>query len=271
MARKVLWWSERYINETIKHHRVRQFDVEGMIMVLRSSERRHERHRQRDAWISFAPNGNEPRHGFGDLQILAESVLQPGARVPRERHLDAEIVTYVREGSLAYEDSTGASGVIHAGEFQRLTAGGPFLHSETNASRANVHLFQLRLRPSTVEVEPGREQRRFSAAVRRGGLCLVASADGRRGSLTIRQDALIYSAMLDRGQHVVHALLDRRGAWLHVVHGEVTLDGVALAAGDGAGLIAERAVSLTASEASEILLIDLGEPLPSSLGPGGAA
>lgn len=239
-------------------------------MVLRSGERRHERRRQRDAWLSFALDAGEPRPGFGDLQVLAESVLQPGARVPRRSRLDTEIITYVREGSLAYEDSTGASGVIQAGEFQRLTAGRTMLHSETNASRADVHFFQLWVRPSAIEVGPGREQRRFSSADRRGGLCLVASTDGRRGSLRIRQDALVYSAMLDRGQHVVHALLDRRGAWVHVVDGEVALDGIVLATGDGAGVVADRAVSLTAREASEILLVDLGEPLPSSLGPTGS-
>lgn len=240
-------------------------------MVLRGSERRHQRRRQRDAWLSFELDANESPNGFGDLQVLTESVLQPGARVPRRGHVDTEIITYVREGSLAYEDSTGASGVIQAGEFQRLTAGRTLLHSETNASRAHVRFFQLWVRPSAVEAGPGREQRRFSSADRRGGLCLVASADGRRGSLRLRQDALIYSAMLDRGQHVVHALLDRRGAWVHVVHGQVVLDGVLLAAGDGAGVVAHRAVSLTASEASEILLVDLGEPLPTSLGRAGAS
>lgn len=145
------------------------------------------------------------------------------------------------------------------------------LHSETNASHAQVHFFQLWVRPSAAEARSGREQRRFSSGDRRGGLCLVASADGRRGSLRIRQDALIFSAMLDRGQHVVHALLDRRGAWVHVVHGQVVLDGVLLAAGDGAGVVADRAVSLTASEASEILLVDLGEPLPTSLGAAGGS
>lgn len=240
-------------------------------MVLRGNERRHQRRRQRAAWLSFALDASDPPSGFGDLQVLTESVLQPGARVPRRGQVDSEIITYVREGALAYEDSTGASGVIHAGEFQRLTAGRTVLHSETNASHAQVHFFQLWLRPSAVEAGPGREQRRFSSADRRGGLCLVASADGRRGSLRIRQDALVFSAMLDRGQHVVHALLDRRGAWVHVVHGQVVLDGVILAAGDGAGVVADRAVSLTASEASEILLVDLGEPLPAALGAAGAS
>jgi hypothetical protein len=180
-----------------------------------------------------------------------------------------EVVTYAREGALAYEDSQGCSGVIQTGEFQRMTTERGIRHNETNASRTEwAQIFQIGLRPRQSGLEAGYEQRRFSAAERRDGLCIVASPDARKGSLRIHQDALVYSAMLDPGQHVVHELSPERRAWLHVVHGEVTLGDLVLTTGDGAGLTDERAVSLTAHAKTEILLLDVGSDLP---GPPGIA
>jgi quercetin 2,3-dioxygenase len=238
-----------------------------MIMVRRAKERRHDRGRARELWRTFSrqDRADPLADGFGSLEVLDEDRLSPGAAVPRHPSVEAEIVTYVREGALAYDDSTGRSGVIQAGEFQRTTTGHGIRHSETNASRSDwAHVFQLRLRPSEAGLAPGHEQKRFSAAERRGGLCVVASPDARRGSLRIHQDALLYSAMLDPGKHVAHELPQGRSAWLHVVEGEITLGDVVLSAGDGAGLTAERAVSLTAREETEILLLDLGAERPSS-------
>jgi redox-sensitive bicupin YhaK (pirin superfamily) len=198
--------------------------------------------------------------GFGALEALDEHRLPPRAELPRYPHDEAEVITYVREGSVAYEDSIGHTGVIHAGEFQRLIAALGARAREANASRANwAHVFQIRLRRSTAELEPGREQRRFSAAERRDGLCIVASQDARRGSLRLHQDARMYAALLEPGQHVVHELAPDRAAWLHVVQGEVTLGDLVLTAGDGAAVTTERSVSLTARDGSEILLLDVVE------------
>jgi quercetin 2,3-dioxygenase len=225
-----------------------------MISLRRAQERHHDRRRKQEVWATFYPLAD----GFGILEILDEHRLPPGAGVPRQQRRDAEIVTYVREGALAYEDSMGCSGVIHAGEFQRMTTGHGMRHSETNASRTDsAQVFQIWLRPSEAGLEPGHEQKRFSAAERRGGLCVVGSPDGRRGSLRIHQDALMYSSLLDPGQHVVHELAPGQSAWLHLVQGEVTLGDVVLGTGDGAGITTERAVSLTAREETELLLLDL--------------
>lgn len=243
-----------------------------MITLRRNQERRHDRRSKRDLWLTFSPQDpTDPlADGFGNLQTLNEDRLPPGAGVPRHARHDAEIVTYVREGALAYEDSMGRSGVIHAGEFQRMTTDRGVRHSEANVSRTDwAHIFQIWLRPSASRIESGHEQKRFSAAQRRGGLCAIASPDARRGSLRVQQDALMYSAMLDPGQHVVHELSRGRSVWLHLVQGEVTLGDVVLNTGDGAGVTAERAVSLTAREETEILLLDLGEQLPRSPENGG--
>jgi redox-sensitive bicupin YhaK (pirin superfamily) len=236
-----------------------------MITLRRTTERIHDGGRKLETWLTFGPK--DPAGmlcgGLGNIEFLKESRLAPGVGVPRASGRDAEILTYVREGALAYENSLGGSGVVQAGEFQRVTVGRGLRHSQTNASRTDwAHFFQIWLRPSEIDLDPGHEQKRFTTAQRRGGLCVVASNDARRGSLRIHQDALIYSALLDPGQHVVRELSQGRSAWLHVVHGEVTLGDVVLSAGDGAGVTAERAVSLTASEEAEILLVDLGEPMP---------
>jgi len=236
-----------------------------MITFRRAEERHHDRRRKRDVWLTFYPEDRaDPlADGFGTLELLDEDRLPPGASVPRRPPHDAEIVTYVHEGALAYEDSTGRSGVIQAGEFQRMTAGRGVRHSEANASQTDwAHVFRIWLRPSEAGREHGYEQRRFTMAERRDGLCVIASPDARRGSLRIHQDALLYSALLDPGQHVVHELSPRRSAWLHVVHGEVILGDVVLTAGDGAGVTGERVVSFTAREDAAILLLDVGERSP---------
>ena len=236
-----------------------------MIALRRAKERHLDRHRKRDVWLTFYPQDlADPLYGgFGTLETFNEERLAPGSGMPSHPDHDAEIVSYAREGALAYEDSMGCSGVIQAGEFQRMTTGRGIRHNETNASRIDrAHIYQIGLRSWQAGLEPGYEQKRFSAAERRAGLCIVASPDARRGSLRIHQDALIYSAILDPGQHVVHELAQGRSAWLHIVQGEVTLGDDVLTTGDGAGFTAERAVSLTAREATEILLLDLGIELP---------
>lgn len=236
-----------------------------MITFRSNKERCHQRRRKREAWRTFQPErpGDPLAAGFGTLEFLDEHRLLPGVGLPRAPRRDAEVLTYVREGALAHDDSSGSSGVIQTGEFQRRTTGRGVRHSETNASRTQAaHFFQILIRPSEVELAPGFEQKRFSAAERRGVLCLIASPDGRRGSLRVHQDALVYSTLLDRGQHVVHSLVEGRCAWIHIVQGEVTLANTVLATGDGAGVTAERAASLTAREVSEVLVFDLGECRP---------
>jgi quercetin 2,3-dioxygenase len=242
-----------------------------MITLRKAGERHHDRRRKHEVWLTFDPHDRaDPlADGFGALEVLDEGQLSPGAGLPRRRQREAEVIIYVRGGALAYDDSTGRSGVIQAGEFQRTTAGRGNYQSETNASRTNwAQVFQICLRPARDGLEPGNEQKRFSAAQRRGGFCVVASPDARRGSLRIHQDALLYSAMLDPGTHVVHELSQGRSAWLHLIEGEATLGDVVLSGGDGAGLTAERAVSLTARSETEILLVDLGavRPRPDNTG-----
>lgn len=236
-----------------------------MMTVRVGNERHHSRRQLHQMWQSFhAKNRADPlADGFGVLEVLNEDQLPPGAVIPRHPHHDFEILTYVREGALAFEDSLGQSGVVHAGEFQLITAGSGVRHSEMNPSLLSwTHVFQLWLRPCEAGLDPMREQRRFSAADRRHGLCVVASTDGREGSLRIRQDAVLYSALMHDGQHVAHPLGSGRSAWVHVVHGAVMIGGVLLGTSDGAGIVDEHVVSITARGDAEILLADLCNQMP---------
>lgn len=151
-----------------------------MITLRRAGERHHDRRREQQVWLTFdAQDRTDPlADGFGALEGLDEDRLSPGAELPRRTRRDAEIITYVLRGGLAFDSSAGRSGVLQAGEFQRTTPGRDVRHGETNASRTDwAHVFRLWLRPSEAELEPGREQKRFSTAERRGALCVVASPD----------------------------------------------------------------------------------------------
>jgi redox-sensitive bicupin YhaK (pirin superfamily) len=232
-----------------------------MTTVRQNSERHRDRRRNREGWLTFASQDqSDPlARGFGALDILDEHRLAPSASLCHPAR-DAEILTFVREGTLGHEDSFGRSGIIHAGEFHRMLVGRGARHSMINGSRTDsVHFFQIWfIGPNAVEVgaEVPQQQKRFSTAERRGVLCLVASPDAQSDSLRMRANVLIYSALLQPGQHVVHPLAADRRAWLHLVHGRVRLGDRILAAGDGAAITAERAVSLTAQEDSEILLVN---------------
>jgi hypothetical protein len=231
-----------------------------MIALRRNSERRHVQRGKHDVWLTFypeAPSGPST-DGFGVLATLDEIRIPPDGGSASHAPEETEIVTYVYRGALAQEDSTGSSGVVHAGEFQRMTIGRGTRSKETNASRSDwAHVFRICLRSSEVGLEGGHEQKRFAMAQRRNVLCVVASPDGRTGSLRISQDALVYSVVLDAGRHLIHELLPGRGAWLHLVHGQATLQDIVMTQGDGGGLTTECSVSLTAQESAEILLVDV--------------
>ena len=195
--------------------------------------------------------------GSGPWRVSTRSAWRRGTALPRRARPHAEVITYVYRGGLACYGAVGRS-VIEAGEFQRTTPGGTGRQREKNASRTDwAHVFRLWLGPCQGGLEPALTQKRFSAADRRGALCVIASPDGRRGSLLLHEDAILYSALLGPGKHIVHALQEGRSAWLHVVDGEIALGGVVLSSGDGVGLTAERTLSLTAREQTEILLVDL--------------
>jgi len=237
-----------------------------VITLRRATEREHDRRRKYEVWRTF-PVQNHSRAldaGFGDLEGLNESQLAPGGCVQSHSQHAAQLITYVREGTVACKDLSGRSCRIHAGEFQQMTVARGVHPVGMNPSASNsARVFQIWLHARPGDHEPSQEQKRFSTAQRRGVLCVIASRDGRKGSLRVAQDVLMHSALLGPGQHVVHELSQGRRAWLHLVEGEITLGDLVLSTGDGAGVTTDRAVSITAREVTEILLLDLREPAAS--------
>jgi redox-sensitive bicupin YhaK (pirin superfamily) len=169
-----------------------------------------------------------------------------------------EIITYVLEGALEHRDSLGTGSVIRPGEVQRMSAGTGVRHSEANPSASEpLHLLQIWIEPSRAGIAPGYEQKAFADADKRGRLRLVASPDGAEGSVTIHQDARVYSTLLGPGDKVTHRLAPGRHAWLHVARGTLVLNGHRLAQGDGAAISEEPALTLTGESDTEALLFDL--------------
>lgn len=189
--------------------------------------------------------------------FIDEFRLPPGGIISGHSLREAELITYVVEGTLAYRDSLGRAGAMQAGEFRRMSVGRGVRSSETNASRTDwTRVFRLGL-GSSAGLQCDSEQKRFSVAQRRDGLCLIASAAARAGSLRIRDDALLYSALLRPGQHLVHQLPPGRQAWLHVVDGEIALRDSVLTSGAAIGITAEHAVAFTARTEAEVLLVEV--------------
>jgi redox-sensitive bicupin YhaK (pirin superfamily) len=236
-----------------------------VITIYRADERHHAHGRAHDHWRTFHRRGpGDPlAAGFGVLAALDEDRLGPGERHPRQPTVDGELVTYVRAGALAVLDARGASGTIHAGEFRRTIAHPDLRHGVGNASRTDwVHAFQLSLAAPGLPSGLRADQRGFAIAEHGGRLCVVASPDGRSGSLRLHADVVILAAALAPGQLVAHALAPGRAAWIHVVAGDATLGDFSLTAGDGVGVTNERTVTLRAHTATELLLCDLIEPPP---------
>jgi redox-sensitive bicupin YhaK (pirin superfamily) len=196
--------------------------------------------------------------GFRALRVINEDWVQPGRGFGAHPHDNMEILTYVLEGELEHRDSLGNGGTIRPGELQRMTAGTGIVHSEANPSaRDAVHLYQIWMLPEREGLEPSYEQRSIPEEERRNRLRLVASPDGRDGSLTIRQNASLYLGTLDAGKEVSHVLAPGRHAWLQVLRGTARVDGRSLAEGDGAAISEETELSIKAEGASEVLVFDL--------------
>jgi redox-sensitive bicupin YhaK (pirin superfamily) len=208
--------------------------------------------------FSFA-DYHDPRYmGFGPLRVINEDRVQPGKGFGTHGHRDMEIISYVLEGELAHKDSMGNGSVIRPGDVQRMSAGTGVQHSEFNNSKERlVHFLQIWLFPDKQGLPPGYEQKTFDTASKRGTLKLIASRDGRDGSVTIHQDAAIYAAALGAGERVTHATTHERKLWVQVAQGAVRVNGEALVAGDGAAIAYDDKVTIEGTADGEVLLFDM--------------
>ena len=231
-----------------------------MITVRKAGERGHFNFGWLDTYHTFSfGEYYDPRHmGFRTLRVINEDFVAPGAGFPTHGHRDMEIVTYVLEGGLSHRDSMGNGSTIRPGDVQRMSAGTGVRHSEFNDSEdERVHLLQIWILPAETGIKPGYEEKRFDDDEKRNRLRVVASPDGRDGSVTIHQDASVFAALLEDGREVAHELRPGRHAWLQVARGAVELNGHQLGQGDGAAASDEGRITIVGRGPAEVLLFDL--------------
>ena len=230
-----------------------------MITLRPVKERGHTQLDWLDSWHSFSfDQYYDPKNmGFRTLRVINDDRVAPGEGFGMHPHRDMEILTWVLEGALEHSDSMGNGSVIRPGELQKMSAGRGIAHSEYNQSPSEpVHLLQIWILPNKKGVVPSYEQKSFAKEVE-GKLRLVASPDGREDSIVLLQDAELYIARLKAGQKVNHELIPGRYAWVQVARGNVTLNGIEMKAGAGAGVSEEKKLEIAANDDSEILLFDL--------------
>lgn len=231
-----------------------------MLTIRKATDRGHADHGWLDSHHTFSfADYYDPEHmGFRALRVINDDIVAAGGGFGAHPHRDMEILSYVLEGGLAHRDSMGNGSVIEPGDVQRMSAGTGVVHSELNASKSeSVHFLQIWLLPAKRGIAPGYEQKRFSREDKQGQLRLVASQDGRNGSVTIHTDAAVYAGVFDEGERAEHVLAAGRHAWVHVARGRVRVNGRELEAGDGIALSEEPRVTVEGIADGEVLVFDL--------------
>lgn len=228
--------------------------------VRRGRDRGHLNHGWLDTFhsFSFGDYYDPQRIEFRALRVMNEDRVAPGQGFGMHGHRDMEIVTLVLEGALEHRDSLGNGEILRPGELQRMTAGTGIRHSEFNPSASEaVHLYQIWLKPERPGLPPSYEQKAFDPAEQRGQWRVVASRDGRDGSLVIHQDAALSLARVGTDETLTRPVSPQRHGWLQVLRGRIVADGVELEAGDAVAVSDESELSLTAREPAELLWFDL--------------
>ena len=231
-----------------------------MLTVRTSNERGYADHGWLKSFHSFSFAGYyDPQHmGWGNLRVINEDWIAPGTGFGTHGHRDMEIVTYVLAGNLAHKDSMGNITGIPPGDVQRMSAGRGVQHSEFNhAPNETTHFLQIWIAPNVTGIAPGYEQKTFAPAEKQGVLCLVASPDGAQGSVTIHADARLYSGLFDGAQAATLVLDPQRKAYVHLVRGQLVVNGTALRGGDAALLEGESRLHLAQGQDAEVLVFDL--------------
>ena len=231
-----------------------------MITLRKSEDRGHFDFGWLDTYHTFSFDQYfDPAHShFRSLRVINEDRVAPGQGFPTHSHRDMEIITYILSGALEHRDSMGNGSVIRPGDVQRMSAGTGVSHSEFNPSESEaVHLLQIWIMPKARNLPSSYEEKAFAEDERRGRLRLVASEDGRDGSVTIQQDARLYAAILEPHAAVEHQFFEGRYGWAQIARGNVKLNDVAMNQGDGAAIRDEKIVRLVAEDNAEVLLFDL--------------
>ena len=231
-----------------------------MVEVRRGGDRGRADHGWLNSFHSFSfAEYYDPDHmGFGALRVINEDRVQPAKGFGTHGHRDMEIVSYVLEGALEHKDNMGNGSVIRPGDVQRMSAGTGVTHSEYNPSPSEqVHFLQIWIEPRVRGIRPGYEERQFDEASKRGRLRLIASPDGREGSVTIHQDAMLFAGLFDGDESALHRLSPGRRAYVHLARGEAQVNGQLLRAGDAVKVAGEPEIRIEHGAGAEVLLFDL--------------
>ena len=231
-----------------------------MLTIRKSKDRGYADH----GWLksmhsfSFAAYYDPQHMGWGNLRVINEDRIAPGTGFGTHSHRDMEIISYVLSGELAHKDTLGNVRGIPPGDVQRMSAGTGVQHSEFNhAPNDTTHFLQIWIEPNMTGMAPSYEQKTFSDSEKRGALRLVASSDGAQGSVTIHADARVYAGLLDGAQTVELALNSNRKSYVHLVRGELDVNGHRLNAGDAALMEGESRLALGGGKDAEVLVFDL--------------
>ena len=231
-----------------------------MIVIRKSAERGYADH----GWLkshfsfSFAEYRDAAHMGFGPLRVINDDRIAAGMGFGKHGHRDMEIITYVLDGALAHEDSMGNGSAIKPGDVQRMSAGTGVTHSEFNHSKTDTtHLLQIWITPNVTGIRPSYEEKHFDRSTKRGQLRLIASSDGRDGSVVIHQDATIHAGLFDAQEAATRPIAEGRLCYVHIALGRATVNGQILDAGDAAKLTGVRDVTIAKGENAEVLVFDL--------------
>ena len=231
-----------------------------MITVRKSQDRGHADH----GWLksqhsfSFAGYYDQKHMGWGNLRVINEDRVAAGAGFGTHGHRDMEIISYVLSGELAHKDSMGNVKGIPPGDVQRMSAGTGVMHSEFNHAPDQVtHFLQIWILPKVAGVTPGYEQKSIPAEQKRGKLRLIASPDGAQDSVAMNADALLYAGLFDGDEKAELALVPGRKAYVHLVRGELVVNGQPLKGGDALLLDNEDRITLGDGHDAEVLVFDL--------------
>ena len=231
-----------------------------MLEIRKSEDRGHVNHGWLDSYHSFSfGEYHDAQHmGFGPLRVINEDRVNAGGGFGTHGHRDMEIISYVLDGELAHKDSMGTGSVIRPGDVQRMSAGSGVRHSEFNHAKDQAtHFLQIWIQPNVTGIPPSYEEKNFSAEEKRGRLCLIASSDGKEGSVLIHQDVKLYAGLFDDVETASLAIAAGRLAYVHVARGAVTVNGVELKAGDALKLSDVVTVDVSGGEQAEVLVFDL--------------
>ena len=231
-----------------------------MLTLRKSSDRGYADHGWLQSFHSFSfANYYDPQHmGYGNLRVINEDRVAAGKGFGTHGHRDMEIISYVLEGNLAHKDTLGNVKGIPPGDVQRMSAGKGVQHSEFNhAQDQTTHFLQIWIEPNVTGIEASYEQKTFAEAEKRGQLRLVAAPEGAQGAVTIHADARLYAGLFDGGEAASLALDPARKAYVHLVRGQLEINGQRLQAGDAAMLANETGLKLANGQDAEVLVFDL--------------